>query len=743
MTLREIKNSTLKNCSTTETRVIESLKKITNNYVDFKERTFTTEQLKNMIQVEKVEWTVFKRIVSHCMVNKENYSIDHLLLLLTLINKNYPYYDRNYAANFYNILCTSLMNCIKKKTHYLYTTDMLIYTMHILTLLKKIDDEIIAMFNNKCTFFLRNEEYTQTDLVQFLSILAKIEYMKKEDTLICKEKIHGSLVKSICDKLTFHFEKLINASNDYSYSHNLKKQVRQEISQLLKEQRKKGQRGSVSVGKGYTDLEKTNEDSFNSETILSKEIEIINICKNICVSLQHLKYNCRHLMNEISTQINKIVISWKERKVQVDNDKSIQHLYTIMYSFLVLQLDYHMFYKMILNQFPQAISKIPNVATLFFLLGRQNLFPHTAIEYFNSTFLKMIKEKECSFTQVVFLLEAYGQHNYRQKELIEQFLEFTKKKKDNINIKDRVRFIHALFKLDIYNEELINQFINQGSEEELNTLDFKLLTKLFISLCYFSYESIEMYKKIISNLIKFEVLFDNVYLTQLKICELALRTQHVPNVMDKLPQDCIEFLSYIHRNPKAEEYHIKSDLQNDVKNVLLTFDIQLTEEVPLGPYNIDFVQETLSPSYEVKEEEKEANEEYDQETSKVIIEVNGEHHFYRNSKNYTSLSKLKHKLLKDLGYVIVNIPYFQWAQLHTILDKKAYIKKIMSEHTNLQMKHLLSLNHKTDHLENAEIHKVKEQVHKSKEKTKLLHSIQTFRKKKKLSFLKRKLKSVV
>ncbi|EAA16826.1 hypothetical protein [Plasmodium yoelii yoelii] len=213
-------------------------------------------------------------------------------------------------------------------------------------------------------------------------------------------------------------------------------------------------------------------------------------------------------------------------------------------------------------------------------------------------------------------------------------------------------------------------------------------------------------------------------------------------------------MNYIKNKEKEIEYNIKSDLQKEVKNILLTFNLTPLEEVSIGPYNVDFIEEDKTFQNISKNEiyyKKESNNSTKiilsdkknyENIGKIIIEVNGEHHFYRNTKSYTSFSKLKHKLLSDLGYIVINIPYFDWAILKTYLNKKSYIKKIINDKSNIDMVSILPYNQQTLLLKNKELQNIKNTIHSEDAKSAFINSIAEFRRKKKLKFLKKKIKEI-
>ncbi|KYN97319.1 putative RAP protein [Plasmodium gaboni] len=908
----------------------------------------------------KMNLDIFKKLIYKAKNNNEieQETLENLLLILVLFNKYYPYFQDNFYSNLCLDINKNLLNSIKFKIHYLYTSKMLIHTMNILTNLNLVDNILLEGYMNKCFYFIKNDEYNLEDLIHYLSILNKISMIKKN--MYCKrlQSFNWSLIKIICDKLTYNFDHLFMLSGKNNHtSFFIKKNINEQIKKLSNDINNKVNRTyheinynenkineesniiydnniyvnnlNTSIGnmQFYNIEQHTNKNNCNNNmcnynhdnnslysntlTIGEKKLFILETLLSISRSLKDLNYVHLKLTNEIVNKVKNEFLNISDGDITpyIDNN-SVNKIFYIMQCLLYLKLDYHMFYKSVLNIYMNYLPFSNNLIILFFLLGKNKLFPTKTIHIFDSVFSKNIKQKLYDTNSLIILLESYSIHKYRQNDLIGDILSYfvylniehnmcdkkmdsqphniscnnanivlnkkniiyqnlemdlypqddniAIKKKSNsyddkvnkvankndsssfiltssndiiknnemdnftinednknikltnndttntlhnnlynnlllqenlknidmknnnyfscINISDKVKIFYSLFKLDIYEEGIIYHINNILNNERIHEINFKLLIKLLLGLCYFSFENVDIYNLIITNLIKYDIILDNVYLTQLKICELAIRTQHVPNVYNHLNKECIEYLNCIKNKEKTIEYHVKSDLQKNVKNILLTFNITTLEEVTIGPYNVDFLEEDETffkipknyilhqNKHQIKDKhytndnnnqnsinfqkcvkENDVNNvtnTFQNKNKKLIIEVNGEHHFYKNTKSYISLSKFKHKLLSDLGYVVINIPYFDWAILNTDFDKKAYVKKLISDHSDIQIRNIITLNQKNEHINKNEMDKISKTIQHSKEKTDLLTNIQNLRKKNKIKFLKKKIKHI-
>ncbi|CRH00807.1 RAP protein, putative [Plasmodium relictum] len=936
-----------KKCNKIEIKQFFTTFELSSSKIDNKIEDFPLENLRKFLELKKINLETFKKLVMKIILKGDDTSIENLLLMLVLFNKNYPYFQDEFSHNYYDKVCMNIMNSIKLKIHYLYTSKMLIHTMNILINLKLIDNFILDSYMSKCSIFIKNGEYEIDDLICFLSIFSRINVMKQDFKFKNLKRFNWPLIKIICDKLTFNFEELFTLHKDNTYSYNLKKKISEEIKILSNDIKnkekfnknlnnynngitlKKKLKDTCKYEKHCSNIEKdrenikneifknikneertenmnnsilyNNKDDNNITSFSKEKTFLLEILLSISKSLRDLKYIHLSLLNEVAYKLKNVFLQSDEKYIDMDYI-SVNKIFFIMQCYLFLQLDYHMFYKSILNTFKNYLQFSNNLIVFFFLLAKNKLFPSKTIEIFDSTFLKNINDQIYDSNSLIILLESYGLHKYRKNDVItcllfhlfsqnnnlsrkdgnvhipnekqknciikdttnnsdnidnsknrknENWIEnkntinnekqlteqknkvklkngsysisnsiINKKDETNINnnlinlnkmiyksnieiknsyfytsidICDKIKILYCLFKLDIYEEKLVKDVNYIINEKVIHLISYKLLIKLLLSLCYFSFENAHIYNLIIKNLIKYDILLDNIYLTQLKICELSLRTQHVPNVYNCLNDECLEYINCIKNKEKTVEYHIKSDLQKNVKNILLTFNLNMSEEVPIGPYNIDFVEEdetiyNIPKNYLISKDKRmsktenfsnftnisnksnnvsisneESNQRYIKKNNilnkeitnfsnetkncknkkKLIIEVNGENHFYRNTKCYTSLSKLKHKLLNDLGYVVITIPYYDWGLLKTDLDKKAYIKKLISSNSTFNLRSILPLSQKNDTtLKKSELSKIKESIQQCEKKTKFLSDIEDLRKKNKLKFLKKKSKHI-
>lgn len=103
--------------------------------------------------------------------------------------------------------------------------------------------------------------------------------------------------------------------------------------------------------------------------------------------------------------------------------------------------------------------------------------------------------------------------------------------------------------------------------------------------------------------------------------------------------------------PSVEQ---SSATHREVSKYLNLVGLSHSNEVTMGPFSFDiYVPETRN-----------------------VIEIDGPHHFFRNSTLRTSSSVTKHKVLKHLGYRIEHVPFQEWSQCTSELKKLVYCSSL-------------------------------------------------------------------
>ena len=68
----------------------------------------------------------------------------------------------------------------------------------------------------------------------------------------------------------------------------------------------------------------------------------------------------------------------------------------------------------------------------------------------------------------------------------------------------------------------------------------------------------------------------------------------------------------------------------------------------------------------------------------LAVEVDGPSHFARGSKVQLGHAAMKHRHLRQLGYALISIPYWEWDTLATSDAKVRYLSNLASPHIGVQ-----------------------------------------------------------
>ena len=58
---------------------------------------------------------------------------------------------------------------------------------------------------------------------------------------------------------------------------------------------------------------------------------------------------------------------------------------------------------------------------------------------------------------------------------------------------------------------------------------------------------------------------------------------------------------------------------------------------------------------------------------RIVVEVNGPSHYCRDSRRVLGNTLFKERLLGQLGWHVLVVPYYEWAELHSDQDRRAYL----------------------------------------------------------------------
>ncbi|OLP81992.1 hypothetical protein AK812_SmicGene37405 [Symbiodinium microadriaticum] len=152
----------------------------------------------------------------------------------------------------------------------------------------------------------------------------------------------------------------------------------------------------------------------------------------------------------------------------------------------------------------------------------------------------------------------------------------------------------------------------------------------------------------ISNEHRNELNYPAVY--QLQIVELYLRLLE-PGVYDAMRQELKTLLAKARKvNVVVDDYMQNSSrLHRRISQWFTRVGLHHRSEVFLGPFMLDMVI-----------------------GNRVVVEIDGPSHFYRDTNTRTASSLLKHNLLKAMGFHVRHLPYQEWQQCGTAVKRTMY-----------------------------------------------------------------------
>jgi very-short-patch-repair endonuclease len=143
---------------------------------------------------------------------------------------------------------------------------------------------------------------------------------------------------------------------------------------------------------------------------------------------------------------------------------------------------------------------------------------------------------------------------------------------------------------------------------------------------------------------------------QIQIFSMTVKLKNIvfsdSSVVRKLDQ--IELVNTFSSNtPSIEQSSVP---HREISKFLIQLGLEHRNEATIGPFSLDiFVPE-----------------------SRTVVEIDGPHHFFRDSTLRTSSSVLKHRILESFGYHVMHVPYHEWLQCNSDTKKLAYCTDLVA-----------------------------------------------------------------
>jgi very-short-patch-repair endonuclease len=144
---------------------------------------------------------------------------------------------------------------------------------------------------------------------------------------------------------------------------------------------------------------------------------------------------------------------------------------------------------------------------------------------------------------------------------------------------------------------------------------------------------------------------------QLQILSLALKLKNIQ--LDDIGSTIIlekanAVNTFAINTPSLEQ---SSAVHREISKLFSVLGLEHRNEATIGPFSIDIFVPQFS----------------------AVVEVDGPHHFFRDTITRTSSSVLKHMVLESMGYRVTHVPFHEWLQCSTEVKKMAYCSDIVNQ----------------------------------------------------------------
>lgn len=240
------------------------------------------------------------------------------------------------------------------------------------------------------------------------------------------------------------------------------------------------------------------------------------------------------------------------------------------------------------------------------------------------------------------------------------------------------KFIYALYRLDLWEDHLVKVLCARLEQADYHLSD-KTAANVLLAVSYFAEPVPGLYRRLVLQLLRTKDL-PHQAIYQVKTVEMAIRLGHTAVSFDDLGKLATRWLLAIRKTSTPPEPFPESLFATDVSTVAEGLAWKHEAEVEVGPYMLDFV--GLLEDGEDGEHPMWDDRRPSLSLARccVALEADGPSHFYRphgQPWHWTSMSKLRHRLLTAARIRVAHVPYYDWMQLSNLSEKEAYLSQLL------------------------------------------------------------------
>lgn len=341
----------------------------------------------------------------------------------------------------------------------------------------------------------------------------------------------------------------------------------------------------------------------------------------------------------------------------------------------------HMMTRALSDQLEPQVPSLPAalLVTLCSHLGALEMFPQrlaVALEEALPT-----RVPELSTEALLQLLQAAGRLRWRVPAMLEAILKRLQAE-EHLDVLDGSALgalLYELYRLDLWEAGLLDGLCKRLSIEGGVRIPHKTAANVLLALSYFPQPTPELYKRLIHELLRAQKL-PHQAIFQLKTLEMAVRMGHTEVTFDDLGKLASRWLFAIRKTSAPPEPRAESAFADDVSSVARSIAWKHATEVEVGPYMLDFAGVSEGGNEDGHPHWDDSKPGRSLVRCCVALEADGPSHFYRphgRPWHWTSMSKLRHRLLTAARIRVAHVPYYDWMQLTSLAEKEAYLSQLL------------------------------------------------------------------
>lgn len=259
----------------------------------------------------------------------------------------------------------------------------------------------------------------------------------------------------------------------------------------------------------------------------------------------------------------------------------------------------------------------------------------------------VVKACDCTGVDISVFLNALAKVDVYHEGLIQAFIAKSKQSADKFKLRHIALTINALASFDVYDEELCTALCKaaKGKLDECLLIDMALLLYGLICLQHFDFELYTSLSKLLHKWPESSAAGES--LDRLYLCNLCVSLERPdwPPLAYPSSRSLLEGGSSLtHQRVSAILTKLGVNHENEYNIRGFVVDIAVLER-------------------------------------KLVIEVDGPQHFFRDTTRVSGGTLLKHRLLRDLGWDVVSIPFHAWEALPQH-ERSSYILTLLANNEN-------------------------------------------------------------